>query len=282
MNADYIHHRCVVSPRSGQRTASHLLLISTALCLVVPGMTGCQSGNAHQAAVEPHYAQLEQVCFGYEPTVWRTMSGQCEQAARLIPDEVVQVPVAPPAQATTESALPTETGPGPSGLEGVPEPGDRLPAVMNPAPEPTTPEGTETPEAAPAETPPPVQPPMENPPVAPAPPQEQPPVENPPAAAAPPQEPIREAPSADVPPAVAPETPPASSATGPKFSRREARKPVTLAAQQPTEPATNAVASGLFRSVEQALVVKPSAAKVAEQRPANKNSAIGLARFISY
>ena len=50
------------------------------------------------------------------------MPGQCEQAVRLIPEEVVQVPAAPPAQATTESAPPTEAAPGQSILEGVPEP----------------------------------------------------------------------------------------------------------------------------------------------------------------
>jgi hypothetical protein len=77
----------------------------------------------------------------------------------------------------------------------------------------------------------------------------------------------------------APEVP---AATGPGFSRRQVRKPITTVAQRPVDGANQEAARELFRSVEQALVVKPSATQVAEHRPANKTSAIGLARFISY
>ncbi|MHB8973537.1 MAG: hypothetical protein ACYC3X_26895 [Pirellulaceae bacterium] len=300
MNADYIHDRCVVSPIGGQRTARRLLLIATALCLVVHVTTGCQSSNPHQTAAPTHYAQLEQVCFGYEPTVWRTMPGQCEQAVRLIPEETVRVPAATPAQNSTGSASPTETPPGQSILEGVPEPSGRLPAIMNllpetttpetpstetPAPESTTPEGTVPSEVVPAETP--TEMPNETP--APA----QPPVEP-----APLKESIPLTPGTSDSLEAAPVTPQSPPKTDEKLSRREAQKSVSSAARRPSElaasaananganGANSAAASELFRSIEQALVDNPSDTQVAQRRPVNNNnndnSASGLARFISY
>ena len=41
------------------------------VCLISFVTAGCQFEHGHKAAVEPHYGQLEQACFGYEPTVWR-------------------------------------------------------------------------------------------------------------------------------------------------------------------------------------------------------------------
>ena len=69
------------------------------VCLAAIVTTGCQFDHGQQAAVEPHYGQLEQACFGYEPTVWRTMPGDCEQAVRVIPNEVIQLPAAAPTPA---------------------------------------------------------------------------------------------------------------------------------------------------------------------------------------
>ena len=270
------------------------LLTWAALCLITLLSTGCQFGSAHHAAAEPHYAQLEQACFGYEPTVWRKLPGQCEQAVRMIPDEVVQVPAVTPA---TPAAPPTDTKPGESVLDQVPEPGQGVPGLLRGILDEAAPPGeTESPPAEPTPTP------SANEPAAPdagtpkevapsdIPPQELPstvkpaaepakPIIPPAAEPSPPQDLTPEVPQTDAPPVDAPEAP---SATGPGFSRRQVRKPITSVAQRPVEGSNQEAASELFRSVEQALVVKPSATKVAEQRPANKTSAIGLARFISY
>ena len=262
-----------------------MLLTWAALCLIGLVSTGCHFGKGHQAAAEPHYAQLEQACFGYEPTVWRTLPGQCEQAVRMIPDEVVQVPAATPA------APPADTKPGESVLDQVPEPGQRVPGLLrgildeaappgemeSPAAEPTpTPSANEpaapeagTPkEVAPSDIPPQELPSTVKPAAEPTKPN------IPPAAEpSPPQDSTPEVPQTDAPPVDAPEVP---AATGPGFSRRQVRKPITTVAQRPVGGANQEAARELFRSVEQALVVKPSATQVAEQRPANKTSAIGL------
>ncbi len=149
VKADFIHHRCVVSPLGGPCTARRPMLLTwAALCLIGLLSTGCHFGKGHHAAEEPHYAQLEQACFGYEPTVWRTLPGQCEQAVRMIPDEVVQVPAATPA------APPADTKPGESVLDQVPEPGQRVPGLLRGILDEAAPPGeTESPSAEPTPTP---------------------------------------------------------------------------------------------------------------------------------
>jgi hypothetical protein len=295
VKADFIHQRCFVSRQGGELTTRRLLLTLAMVCLVAPVTTGCQFGHSHQAAVEPHYGQLEQACFGYEPTVWRNMPGQCEQAVRLIPDEVIQLPAAAPAQATPDSAPPTEPVPGGLPLDQVPEPGQEssaLPRIMDvgPADQPpaeTTPPAT--PPAAPdeaAKEPAALEPamPPESAPQEPTPPEPAQPEPAQPEPAQPePQPPSGDEPKkTDAPPAVEPATPPAPPTPEPSVSVRKTRKPVTPVALRPTRYSTNVAAAKLFRSVEQALSETMDSGKSARQRVTEKNTAVGLARFISY
>jgi hypothetical protein len=91
-------------------------LTAAAACFFATATTGCVSHHGGNAVIESHFTRLEQSCFGYEPTVWRTMSGQCESAVRQIPEPMIQVPKA------SESTTTPEKSP----LEAIPEPGQGL------------------------------------------------------------------------------------------------------------------------------------------------------------
>ena len=295
VKADFIQHRSFVSRQGGQLNTQRLLLTLAAMCLAAIVTTGCQFDHGHQAAVEPHYGQLEQTCFGYEPTVWRTMSGDCEQAVRVIPDEVVQLPVAAPIPAESDNTPPTEPPTGPLPLEQVPEPGQESPRVpglfrdLEPAEQPpaeTNPPPTESAPADDAEVPAPTQPVI--PPAESAPTQ---PVEPEPAPAEQSAPPTTDEPQSDT-PAAEPAEAPAPPESKPPVSMRPVsmrpvsmppvRTPVTPVTQRRTLRPTNVAASELFRSVEQALGETTNTSKPARTRVAEKKGTIGLARFISY
>ncbi len=238
--------------------------------------------------------ELEQACFGYEPTVWRNMPGQCEQAVRVIPDEVIQLPAAAPTQAEPANAPPTESVPGMLPLDQVPEPGQdstEVPGIIRdiePGQQPpagTTPPTTEPAADEAAKEPAALEPvvPPKSAPQEPTPPESVQPESAQPAPAQPaPQLPSSKEPKTDTAPAVEPATPPARSTSKPSASLRQVRQPVTPVAQRPGPHSTNVAAAELFRSVEQALSKTVDTGKPARQHVAEKNTAIGLARFISY
>ena len=288
MKADFIHHRCFVSRQLGQHTTQHLLLTLGTVCLAAIVTTGCQFDHGHQAAVEPHYGQLEQACFGYEPTVWRTMPGDCEQAVRMIPNEVIQLPPAAPATTEPDSAPPTEPAISPLPLDEVPEPGDEsqgMPGLLRdiePVPQQppaeTNPPATEPPPAEGTKEPATVEPaigPADSAPAQPAEPE--------PAPAEQPVPPNTDEPESDAKPAAEPAAPPAPSESKPSVSSmRQVRTPVIPVAQRRVERTTNVAASELFSSVERALGDTANTSRPARPRVAEKKSTIGLARFISY
>ncbi|MHB0956054.1 MAG: hypothetical protein ACYC0X_06695 [Pirellulaceae bacterium] len=318
MKTDFMHRYCVVSPMGGQCTMHRLIFCCALLCLIAPMSIGCQFAHEDHAA-KPHYGQLEQACFGYEPTVWRTMADGCEQAVRMIPNEVIQVPAAP------EQASPATDQPGASVLDQVPESEGLLPRFMRDAFEaPAAPEegAPQEKEGAPQEMEPADIPPQEQPaePAADEPAADEPAAEpraaiTPPPAASDlpttepsvPQDSSFELPQAPVPPAAEPETSstshlPAPAPTGgpsweptpatapapvseprQKFSQSPNRTPATPVALRPAAARSSAgAANELFRTLEEAIGAPSTATNVAAQRPADKGSAIGLARFISF
>jgi hypothetical protein len=268
-----------------------------ALCGVLPALvivsliaimtTGCHFGHSDPSACEPHHGQLEQACFGYEPTVWRNMAGDCAQSVRMIPNEVI-VPrpaVAPLPPQVPAAAEPAEQQPGVLPLDQVPEPGqesDRPLGIFRgilpdeeppttpaepstePAKEPAT-EPAKEPATEPAKELQPVPAPAEEKPSAPAPApaqEPQPQNEQPPAA---PEEPKVN----DTPPAETPATPP------PALSGPALTVPASPVAHRTGSRA--GAAEELFRTLERALgKTTEAAAKPAQQ------SNIGLARFITY
>jgi hypothetical protein len=297
VKADVTTDSRVVSSRSTSARRGQWLVCCAGAGLMVILTTGCHYVRSHHAA-EPHYGRLEQACFGYEPTVWRSLPGDCEQAVRMIPDEVVQLPAAAPAPAqpalerTPDDQVPLEPDAAPE-TETAPPDENRVPGVLRgilegatpPADQPTLPDNP--PPAMPQE--PAVEPPAATPPaVEPV----VPPAVEP--ATAPGTEPA-------APPAVEPAAPPAAPpATEPASDLRQSRtrqvRPVsTRSEDQDTRLATDAAAQDLFRSVAHALAVTPSEnatqsqpqnakAKVvveaSTKTPPPTRGTIGLARFI--
>jgi len=271
------------------------------ICLTSVVTTGCQFGNGHPAAHEPHYAMLEQGCFGYEPTVWRNVANECTQAVRMIPNEVVPLPPAqptPPPAETTPSVLPLDDVPAPGDEGGLPKfmqvPDDETttePAVP-PAETPAEPGDNPTPESdVPAVEPAvePAKPPVNEPAVEPAVEPAKPPVSEPAVEPAQSPAPIEPEPTpmptdaSPAPPAAPADQPAPASAEpsttdSPPPSIRSSRVPVRPVAHRVTQ-GSRVAAGALFQSMEQALG-KPT---TPEASPARENhSAVGLARFISY
>jgi len=289
--------------RVGLRSVRLHALTAAAACFFATATTGCVSHHGDNAVIESHFTRLEQTCFGYEPTVWRTMSGECQQAERQIPEPVIYTP-------KTSETTPT-TEPKESVLESVPEPGQEsggsglFRSLLGP---PVTPDSGTTPPAEPApgtepadnagpatepaEETAPVEPPaMEPAPadessVEPAPtveptvdPTVDPTVEP---AVEPTLEPapaIEQVPVAPphVEPAIAPPTDPPAN----QFSFSSSRQVVTApSAVQESAPANTASANQLFRTLESALGDAPPKAPAPKAAP--KKGPTGLAKFISY
>lgn len=232
----------------------------TAACLLAPISIGCQTGG-HAVVHHPAFDQLEQGCFGYEPTVWRSMAGDCQQAIRLVNEEGFGPPEAPePAQAPPvlpdESAMPKQPA-----LEEVPDdPGLlNVPRIVAP------PEEMPEEDAAPAEKPPAVSP-AEVPEVNPV---DQLPKEEP---AAPAVEPKPKAKPPVVEPAVPPKKETTETSATPRFAPVINGPVATVSSQR-------AAADALFRTVSLALEEPQEPARIAERK---KPAAANLSRFISY
>lgn len=232
-----------------------LILAGTVVVLA----TGCQFGHSKKMAKHPPYQQLDQVCFGYEPTVWRTMAGDCEQAHRLIPEPAIKVP--PPAAA--KSAV-TEPDSGALDiLRDVPEPQPTEPEPTEPEPTPGT--GRVPRIALPPDVPESVPPVLQDVPI-PA---------DPPGAAEPADPPaVREVPLPNDP------QPPMT-----RFNTYPAPVPARPAVGRSSR---NPVADGLFQTVQQALHAdvdeRTTLAPVTtpESGAERKRPAAGLSRFISH
>ncbi len=258
-----------------------------AACLLAPLSVGCQYGG--QAAVHhPAFDQLEQGCFGYEPTVWRTMPGDCEQAVRMIPDEVVHTPRPAPARVPAEMTAPPQDESAQEGdvqdgalLNDVPDGGPLgvVPGIVRPPSEtpqdamsPAETPNETVPEAAPAAVKPPAVSPNEVPDV--------------PA--------IVPVPAAEpkVPPAkIEPKVPPAKieppvSSLGPQFgptlNAPVARSPAARTMPSRSLSRSRASANALFRTVSTALGDTAHRNRTQPNRMARKPAAANLSKFISY
>lgn len=266
---------------------------AAAACFLATATTGCVYQHGDNAVIESHFTRLDQNCFGYEPTVWRTMSGECNQAVRQIPEPVIRLPKA------VEEAPKPATEPKPSVLESVPEPGQESSedggiGILNGIDLPKTPQDNTTPPTEPApdtatpQPPAPAEQPKDNlapadAPTTPAPAAEStpapPPAETPAEGNAPATEPS--------PPQVDPTAAPPAEPPKPQFSRGSTREILTVPVSRQTPedkvaaPKSHAEAADhLFRTLESALRDAP------HQTPAPKTAAkkgpTGLAKFISY
>ncbi len=300
--------------REALRSVRLHALTAAAACFFATATTGCVSHHGDNAVIESHFTRLEQTCFGYEPTVWRTMSGPCETAVRQIPEPMIQVPKA--SESTTETVTTPETAPKESPLETVPEPGQGSgpPGLFRElmAPPGSSNEGSVPPtepvpgtgpmdESAPAKEPVPgVEPgtepaeenaPAEPPATEPAPTE---PATDEPTSSEPTAEPAPEPELAPVPEAAQPESTPAVPPSAepstapppvPQFSFSSARTNKTAPADTLDNPestqARKGAANELFRSLESALGddAQPPARNA---KAAPKKGPTGLAKFISY
>lgn len=238
VKADITSNTTVVPLRSAASCRCARLVACAGAGLLLALATGCHFLSPHHGA-EPHYGRLEQGCFGYEPTVWRALPGDCQQAVRMIPDPVVQVPApaSPPPQAAAEPETDEQES-------------------MQPEDEPDADAGTPDESHVPGvirglleDTPMPV-------------PESAPPDALPPAT---PLEPNEEPPAGDllVPPSLGPSAPPAQE---PDSDLRQSRlHPVRPISAQVVDQAgdghhaTGAAAPALFEAIEQALAVTPVA-----------------------
>lgn len=106
-----------------------------AACVLASVSAGCHYGG--QATVHhPAFEQLEQCCFGYEPTIWRDMPGDCQHAIRMIPDEPVclpeKTPEPTPAEMSTPPTDPAQAAPDEATLDEVPDQGPvTLPGILS-------------------------------------------------------------------------------------------------------------------------------------------------------
>ncbi len=262
MKANLFRNRCV-SFGGRRRAARDLLPALAALGLCAILVAGCQTGHGHHGATELHYGQLEQACFGYEPTVWRTMADDCEQAVRLIPNEVIQTPpptpIPPRATELTPGILPLDQVPEPGQAPGQEEEHGTAPNIIRDLLEPD-----ETPKPAPEQ------------PALPTEPAQEPAAEVP----VPDTAPADQTPAMDEPQIEdATTAPPTPSPTSRRSVTRIPASPVAL--HSPPANSTSGAAGELFRSIEQALRENPHASTHA-RKTEQQQSAVGLARFISY
>jgi hypothetical protein len=276
-------------------------LTAAAACFFATATTGCVSHHGGNAVIESHFTRLEQSCFGYEPTVWRTMSGQCESAVRQIPEPMIQVPKA--SESTPEEATTPETAP----QDSVPVPGQGsdgigiLRGVLDPpvpsddgSVPPTEPApGTEPmdgsapanesvpgvePGTEPAEETAPVEPPATDETTS------SDPTAEPAAVPAPVTVPETTVPETN--PVVPPEAEPSTASPPvPQFSFSSARTIEAVPVDTPNKPESaqtrKGAANELFRTLESALGEDPQPpARTAKAAP--KKGSTGLAKFISY
>lgn len=136
VNSNFSYDPCVATRVRSRVSSRGAVCALAAACLLVPLCVGCQStgqGLQHH----PSFEYLEQGCFGYEPTVWREMPGDCRQAIRFLPEVVAETPQ--PAQAPQPAAKP-ELGatpqtapPDEATLDDVPDQGPiDLPQIVEP------------------------------------------------------------------------------------------------------------------------------------------------------
>lgn len=285
----------------------HALTAATA-CFFATATTGCVSHPGGNAVIESHFTRLEQSCFGYEPTVWRTMTGQCDSAVRQIPEPVIRVPQ-PSAPTPTPETAPKESILGP-----LPEPGESsglFQGILGPTAPPSdgsTPPtepapGTEpmngpapTTEPAPGTEPADGTAPVEPPATEAQPAEEAAPGESAAEPAAVPEAAPEAAPKPIIPettplapPPVEPTTPPPAEPPAPQFSFSSARTvkvapadraPADRASQPEPGQASTGAANNLFRTLESALGDTQQPARSAKVAP--KKGSSGLAKFISY
>jgi hypothetical protein len=232
--------------------------VIAATCLLVPISMGCHGSGA--VCHHPAFEQIEQGCYGYEPTLWRSMPGDCQQAIRLVTEEVVETPEPTMAPSQPEMTTPPRdeaAAPDEATIDAVPDSGPLdVPRIVAP----------------PAEQPAPKKEPV------------QPPVAKPPAVS-PAEVPDVPKPEADgtstlVPmgPAIThPVVTPANTRTRVKAERPE-RQQFAPVINGPVAQvsARQASAGALFRTVSQALSEPPQPGRIAKQ-PAAAN----LSRFIS-
>jgi hypothetical protein len=288
-----------------------------AACVLASVSAGCHYGGT-ATVHHPAFEQLEQCCFGYEPTIWRDMPGDCQHAIRMIPDEPVCLPEKTPEPTPAEMSTPptddAQAAPDEATLDEVPEQGPvNLPRIVAPLPEDqpaTTPAPADMLQDGVLGTPPSVTPdavpqvePAEQPSLPPAnvipettEPAEparavEPAVEPAPAPAEPeapapvPAPTLAPAPAAAPKPAAEPTPKPASEPQAPSVTERSIEPTMT-----PTGPALAPVIDGplrhdppsaaaaLFQAVSEALD-SPATRPATAQK---KSRAGGLARFISY
>ncbi len=271
VKSDIISDSTVVLSRPAAARRGHQFVSCAAAGLVAMLLTGCHCLYPQRTA-ESHYGRLEQACFGYEPTVWRALPGDCEQAVRMIPDAAVRAPAAapspPPAAVEPEGneAAPSQPQAAPDADGATPDQRNRVPGVirglleegMPPAREPARPD--DRPPAAPAE--PAAEPPAGSPALLPS-----------------------------VEPALPPAAP-APSEPADKHLRQSRTRPVRPVSAQVSDhegsTATDAAAQELFRSVEKVLaaapvenaVARPPQAAARSVTPSAEPGTVGLAKFI--
>ncbi len=228
------------------------------------------------------YQQLEQGCFGYEPTVWRTMPGDCQQAVRMIPNEHIELPK------EAETAEPTpaeETTPVQEGQEGQEGQSSEKPieSLLNEVPEssPLDLPRIVQPDAIP-ESPAPADMPAEPPAKSPAEPPAAAPQAEPPAAKQPAAEPPAAEPKPAEPAPTEPKQPQPESTGGEQSDVSGAfSQPLPVITQPAVAPASVS-ARALFRTVHAALNESAQTKVAARHSQRKQSAAANLSRFISY
>ncbi len=280
MNSNFLHNRRSAAPSGFRCGAPNALWAVATVCLLAPFSVGCHFGQQEVAvAHHPAFQQLEQGCFGYEPTVWRSLPGDCQQVVRMIPEEVVHVPE-PAAPAEPVTPPEDELLDQPAQQDVPSDPLQGIPRIVQPM------DDVETPEAAPKSDIPPAEPPKsEEPPVVqpldvppPPTPLTEPPAKQPAVEPSGKQTPAPGTGSA-IPEPPIPESPKTFPRAYPPLSRSTPTLRPVLA--QPVPQPASIAASELFRTVSQALEETSRPNRVAKQ-PVKKDAAAGLSKFISY
>lgn len=271
--------------------------ILVAGCLLIPLAAGCQttdSCHSYSGGHHPPFQKLEQGCFGYEPTVWRNMGEDCQQAVRMIPDEPLVLPVVK--SATTQ--VPKSDTPSADTEEevlGNPEPKSEDTADVDPLGLPGIMklQGDESEDGAASDTPQEV--PLSDLPTVPQDPPANQPIDQVPSSVVPPAEPAPAIPSKpEEPPAekqsrfspprtiepsigVTPTPPQKPEPRKPEPRKPESQFPPVIDGPMAKASAAKASADSLFKTVSQALEAPPAKPVAKKNVPA-----AGLSKFISY
>ncbi|MFW6171819.1 MAG: hypothetical protein ACODAD_15130 [Planctomycetota bacterium] len=314
MNSNFSYDRYAAARSESRLGSRGAVWAMVAACVLAPVCAGCQSGGQEIPHCPP-FEYLEQGCFGYEPTIWRTMPGDCPQAIRLIPDPQVDVPQQTDAGTSQGTAPPArKEKPEGSGRPMLDEVPGSAPLDLPDMLEPPVDEPSETPDK-PAETTPPSVSPSAVPDVPPA--TEPPTTESdakPPATKIPPEktrpetedqteakkptsdqprenspdDPTADDPTADdagtaepAEPEFAPENPKTSAKAQPPVSASPTQLTPTLNGPVAQASTSKRAAGALFRTVSRALE-QPSRSMDADGRSRDDKPAAGLSRFISY